>query len=167
MRAKLQALARFSIIDFLLLRIPSIRRDIETTKRYCDIGSELHEWIIDTNRPPPCWSEDGRALVRSYIIAYLDFLDAHRFLKRNDEYLEMLLGWLVPFPYHPPPSPKRKRTPLAKGRRSFCKSCLVCYSNEYATISRKSILTRRRRGFFGTADFRASETLRGVCQKCE
>ena len=124
MNAKFFARMRLLFSDFPLMLIPAWRRDIETTERYCDIGHEIHVWVMDPNLPPPCWSEGGRALVRSYIIAYLDFLDAHRFLKRDNDYLEMLLRWLIPFPYHPPPVPKRKRIPSRLQRDGSFVGCL-------------------------------------------
>ncbi len=167
MFAKLRAFHKFSLTNFLIMLVPAWRRDWETTKRYCDIGHEIHIWMMDANRPPPCWSEDGRALVRAYIIAYLEYLDAHRFLKRNDEYLFMLMGWLVPFPYHPSPPPKRKRIPPRQTRRDFCKPRSAWYSTIYATISRKNIPARRIRRVFGKTDFRTLKTLCRLCEEYE
>lgn len=71
-------------------------------KRWCDTGDKIQDWQEANPEILIGWSEFGRKLVDEYIQTYLDFLQTHLYVERDEEYINFLHSLKNPPPWEPP-----------------------------------------------------------------
>ena len=73
-------------------------RGIKAMGRWCDTGTAIDKWRKAHPGLDIGCDKHGQRLARNHLGAYLDFLDAHPFVERNEVYLIFLCSLTHPAP---------------------------------------------------------------------